>query len=75
MNPLSLLEYPTAQALHWRPSQSDGFALLRNNQTVMPQYTGYTGDPLCRLCFNLAMALPGLRPLGQVWAQFMMVCR
>lgn len=34
----------------------------------------HTGDPLWRLCFSLAMALPGLRPLGQVWLQFMMVC-
>jgi hypothetical protein len=35
----------------------------------------YTGDPLCRLCLSFAMALPGLRPLGHVWLQFMIVCR
>lgn len=33
-----------------------------------------TGEPLCRLCLSLAMALPGLRPLGHVWLQFMIVC-
>lgn len=38
------------------------------------RWPSHTGDPLCRLCLSLAMALPGLRPLGHVWAQFMMVC-